>query len=171
MNFYIPGFKSDCNSTTFIKFTKYFPITCLSYDYSDPETSINTLVKQILETTPSSERINIFGSSLGGYVAERIAQRLPCTLFLYNPSLDPASSLSKYDLGSDILSKYTKIVKINQNPRNVIVCTDDTIVSSDYALDLYKTRKLIKTTGGHRMTPSNLRLMITLYQYEESQLT
>jgi predicted esterase YcpF (UPF0227 family) len=41
-------------------------------------------------------RVGVIGSSLGGYYATAVAQRLDCRAVLLNPAIEPARDLAKY---------------------------------------------------------------------------
>jgi predicted esterase YcpF (UPF0227 family) len=170
MNFYIPGLGSGAESSTLKKYQKHIDISILKYNALDPIESLTTMADYLMDKCPSSDHINIFASSLGGWYAEKLAGLIPCSLFLYNPSTNPANSLLKYGIDPTITAEYDKLEELAPTNRTVCVCTDDTTVHPELALNLYKDYNLIISSGGHRMTDTNINKLITAYHYEQTQL-
>jgi predicted esterase YcpF (UPF0227 family) len=55
-------------------------------------------------------KLIFIGTSLGGWLASKMASRYDCDAIIINPSVDPANSLAKYDVPEDIRSKYDVLV-------------------------------------------------------------
>lgn len=170
MNFYIPGFGSGADSSTLKQYQEHIDISALTYDSNDPIGSLASMAYYLMDKCSSDDHINIFASSLGGWYAEKLAGIIPCSLFLYNPSTDPANSLMKYGIGPTITIQYEKLEELAPTNRTVCVCADDTTVHPDLALNLYKDYNPIVSSGGHRMTDANINKLIAAFHYEQAQL-
>ena len=170
MNFYIPGFGSGPDSQTLKRYQEHIDISVITYDSKDPIGSLESMVYYLLDKCPSDDHINIFASSLGGWYAEMVASAIPCSLFLYNPSLDPKTSLAKYGMAKEVLEQYTKVDSLVTGNRVVCISTDDEVVDPKPAIELYKDYNVILSSGGHRMTDANINKLITAFKYEQTQL-
>lgn len=166
--FYIPGFGSGPDSSTFLELKKLIPeIKLLSYDFKDPATSVAKLAAHL----STLDDVIIVASSLGGWYAEEISKSVICDLVLYNPATTPWITLSKYGVDSDILSKYSDAASIEPNSvlpnrRHIILCTNDEVIDCSAARDKYSLNANITfTTGGHRSTPESIILMANKVLY------
>lgn len=162
--YYIHGYNSSVNSDTFKMLQKeYKDATPLTYDMNDPVPSIEKM-KQIImdENHDGNLRPVIVGSSLGGWYAEQLSQRIVGDFIFYNPSTDPSESLAKYGLSQEILQKYSvKCGNRKPNKRVVILSEDDEVIPYSKAKSVYEKAADIKyTKGGHRMTPENLEIIL-----------
>jgi len=167
--FYIHGYGSSPKSQTFLDMQAAIPdIECLTYDSNSPISSIFLFVGQVLKV---DEPIHIIASSLGGWYAEQIASIIPVSLTLYNPSLNPRESLKKYGLPESVTNLYRDVL-INPNvDRTVVLSKDDTVVSPDNAMVKYADiANMVITEGGHRMTPTNLGIIVDDWKFRSNQL-
>jgi predicted esterase YcpF (UPF0227 family) len=167
--FYIHGYGSSPKSQTFLDFKAAIPdIECLTYDSNAPMSSILNIVSY-LKTI--DEPIHIIASSLGGWYAERIASIISVSLTLYNPSLNPRESLKKYGLPETVTNLYRDVL-INSNiDRTVLLSLDDTVVDPEFACNKYAGKsKMINTYGGHRMTPTNMEIIVNDWKFRSNQL-
>ena len=154
--FYIHGFRSSPDSDTARRLRARFPeLRALTYDYRDPAASIETLVNEI----GHGEAI-VVGSSLGGWYAEKVAERLLVDLVLFNPALNPAQTLARYDVEPEVLERYADLAladDVSARRRVVILSTDDDIIPSTGAEDRYRGHaEVVLTLGGHRMTDAHV---------------
>lgn len=160
--YYIHGYGSSVNSPTVDLFRTYFPsLIALTFDVNDPSKSILALAKQInsADTYPI-----IVGSSLGGWYTEQLTRYVVGDFILYNPAIDPGTSLAKYGISKDVLFDYRAVTLMNPlKPvsRTLVLCDDDEIISADKTIVKYSSlAKIIRTSGGHRMTPKNMKLIV-----------
>jgi hypothetical protein len=167
--FYIHGYGSSPKSQTFLDMKAAIPdIECLTYDSNAPMSSILSIINTLKAI---DEPIHIIASSLGGWYAERIASIISVSLTLYNPSLNPCESLKKYGLPENVTNLYRDVL-INPNvDRTVLLSNDDTTVSPELAMNKYKSiANVINTDGGHRMTPTNLSIIVNDWNFRKNQL-
>lgn len=168
--YYIHGFNSSPESETLMKLRETFPTAIgLTYDYEDPLGSVSRMSDNIhLDTYPI-----IVGSSLGGWYAEKLSQTIVGDYIFYNPSTCPNITLNAYGVPRLVLDKYidTTIPK-NGISRSVFLSTDDLVIDHSIALNKYSSKAYIKTTtGGHRMTPTNMKLITDRIKFLQNQLT
>lgn len=170
---YIHGFMSSVNSETLNMIRMQFPTAFgLTYDHTEPESSIAQMVQQLREY--SDKNIVIVGSSLGGWYAEKLTSHVVADYILYNPCTIPANSLSKYGVADDVLCKYKSLTDKNLPPasRNVILSFDDEVIDPVIADLKYKnTADMSYTSGGHRMTSVAMGIIIKKIKFLENQLT
>lgn len=166
--FYIPGFGSGPDSSTFLELKKLIPeIKILSYDFKNPAASLDDLTAYL----STLDDVIIVASSLGGWYAEEISKCVICDLVLYNPATMPWVTLSRYGVDSDVLSKYADIANeelnsVLPNRRHVILCTDDEIIDCSAAKNKYSLNASITfMTGGHRSTTESIALMAKKVEY------
>lgn len=166
--FYIPGFGSGSNSSTFLELKKLIPeIRTLPYDSDSPKRSVDILVTYL----SGLDDIILVASSLGGWYAEEISKRVICDLVLYNPSTAPWVTLSKYNVDSNVLDEYERVSSDESDSvlavrRHVILCTDDEVIDCSAARTKYThTADITLTTGGHRSTPEAIKLMAEKVKY------
>lgn len=167
--FYIHGYGSSPKSQTFLDFKAAIPdIECLTYDSNAPMSSILNIVNYLRTI---DEPIHIIASSLGGWYAERIASIISVSLTLYNPSLNPRESLKKYGLPESVTNLYRDL-DINLNiDRTVVLCSDDDVVLPRNAMVKYvNIAHMIITNGGHRMTPTNMEIIVNDWKFRSNQL-
>ena len=179
--YYIAGYNSSGNTTR--KLQAHIPhLLELTYDMLQPTTSLAQMARQLQQTHAPS--INLIASSLGGWYAERLsaviaesvtstASNIHLHLILYNPSINAETNLAKYGLPAAVLDEYTTLKTqypsaFASHTRSVIVSIDDDVVSPQDSIAYYNDNcehdtdrvELIQTTGGHRMTEGNLRLVV-----------
>jgi predicted esterase YcpF (UPF0227 family) len=160
--FYIHGYGSSPKSQTFVDMQAAIPdIECLTYDSNAPMSSILSIVNTLKSI---DEPIHIIASSLGGWYAERIASIISVSLTLYNP-------LKKYVLPESVTNLYRDVL-INPNvERTVVLSKDDDVVSPDNAMVKYANiANMVITEGGHRMTPTNLGIIVDDWNFRKNQL-
>jgi len=175
--FYIHGYNSSINSSTLTELRKHIPdVIALTYDHTDPKASIDAMTKVIYTlSTPDDgadhDDVIIVASSLGGWYANEISKRMICDLVLYNPATAPWRSLGKYGVSEEVLDRYADVaIDISSTrhvPRtHVILSTDDEVIDHKEALFLYShIANVTLTTGGHRSTPENIRLIVDAAYY------
>ena len=179
--YYIAGYNSSGSTTR--KLQARIPrLLELTYDVLQPATSLAQMAQQIQQT--NAPTITLIASSLGGWYAERLsaviaesvtstASNIHLHLILYNPSINAETSLAKYGLPTAVLDEYTTLKTqypsaFAPHTRSVIVSIDDDVVSPQDSIAYYNDHcehdtdrvELIQTTGGHRMTEGNLRLVV-----------
>lgn len=169
--YYIHGFNSSANSDTLKLIQRTHPTAIgLTYDYTDPVTSLQKLTEQL--NSDSSDKI-IIGSSLGGWYAEQLTNTVVADFILYNPCTNPEITLDKLGVADDILLKYFDATSINIKvvPRSVILSVDDELISPKSAYNKYISISDITITyGGHRMTDKNMNIILDKIKFIRNQL-
>lgn len=163
--FYIPGLKMVPEpSATFYKLKSYFTskVDLMEYDVRDPEGSLSKMLSQVDGYHKSDIDVIIVASSLGGWFANCIARLRTVGVVLYNPSMYPERSLSKYGIEKEVLAKYKEMQFLNlaDSLYRVVLCEDDEVISHKMAEEYFKDYTIIHTKGGHRMTQENLEHII-----------
>lgn len=163
MLYYVHGYNGR-NGNTSKMMKKELNAICLTYDVNSPKESLNKLEERILK---SDEHPIIIASSLGCWFAEQI--NLPKDLILYNPSLNPEKTLSRYGVHDSVRDEYGIVsLKHHSTKRVVILSEDDEILNPQDAVWFYSNKsRIISTLGGHRMTPSNFALIKKEKEYLE----
>jgi len=175
--FYIHGFGSSPQSDTLRKIQKVFPDAIgLTYDANDPVNSV-ILMRDEIERISAKEACypTIVGSSLGGWYAEQLTRHVVADFIMYNPATSPETSLVKYGVPQAILYKYRILsgYALYKNPasRTVVLSMDDEVLDAAVVFSKYvEISKIVKTSGGHRMTDQNMKIIIDEIQYLENQL-
>jgi predicted esterase YcpF (UPF0227 family) len=174
--FYIHGFGSTVDSPTLKMLQKTYPdVVGLTYDYQNPEDSINALVKQVNDMSVDTHVV-ILASSLGGWYAEQMTDRVVADFILYNPSTQPWDTLKKYDVPKLVLNRYERYSKMYRPympfaSRTVVLSTDDEVIDPKYAMVKYMTTSsFMFTDGGHRMTQENMDLITDQIKFLENQI-
>lgn len=177
--FYIHGFGSSADSETRKQLEAELgePVVGLTYDYTEPKNFIVDMFKQIDNHLRFSDvRIVIFASSLGAYVAQRISYYYQGSIFvLYNPSTKPEDTLGKYGVSQEVLDRYCQLplepITSTSVSRIVILSKDDEVLDYKVAEDLFsKSARIVHTTGGHRMTPENIKLLVKEAKFSMNQI-
>lgn len=174
--FYIHGYGSSADSPTLKLLQETFPEALgLSYDHTKPSESIEKIANLVNESCIGEHPI-IIGSSLGGWYAEQLTNKVVADFILYNPATMPCVTLTKYDVPADVLYKY-KEYSVNSLPympvasRTVVVSIDDEVIDPKNAVIKYMiVANLISTSGGHRMTTNNMKIICDQIKYLENQL-
>lgn len=167
---YIHGWGSSGDGDTARLFKQLVPgLIAPTLDYYNPSTALNALLALIDENP--SEDVYIIASSLGGFFAENVANRRVVNIILYNPSLRPYE-VSRIDpvamSGLRVLALPT--APTTASTRSVVLCSDDTTVSPEYAAEYFNKYEVIYRTGGHRMTAPNAALIMSLLNIKINRL-
>jgi predicted esterase YcpF (UPF0227 family) len=100
MILYLHGFRSSPRSTKARLLAERMEALGLSGDYVCPQLPASPkaamqLALSLAEACPA-EQLTIVGSSLGGYYATWLAERLGCRAVLLNPAVGPLTQLEQY---------------------------------------------------------------------------
>lgn len=158
---YIHGFGSNGNTDTAKDLRKTFPdLISPTYDPLSPGKSLNQLEKLL----DKKEKNIIIASSLGGWYAERLSEKVKnVELYLYNPSTNPSGTLGKFGVEQGILDEYARlqlnIGESKKTPVTLFLAIDDEVIPFRIARDHYteKSRRgevklnIVMADGGHRM--------------------
>lgn len=170
--YYIHGFGSNLNSSTLKMLQQHYPDAVgLTYDHTDPGGSIQKMTDQ-LNSDPSDKII--IGSSLGGWYAEQLTNKVVADFILYNPQTEPYIGLSKYGIDQSILFLYKAANRflVRSVSRVVILCEDDETVPCEIAYNKYYGKSsVVLTTGGHRMTKENMLFVADAIHSLQGKLT
>lgn len=173
--FYIHGFGSSVDSPTLKLLQETFPQAIgLTYDYTDPFGSLIKLSREVNQYS-IGEHVVTVGSSLGGWYAEQLTDRVVADFILYNPATNPSLSLAKYSVDQEVLYKYKQYQLYRQYlpsaSRTVILSEDDEVIDHNCARIKYELNSdIIRTDGGHRMTPTNMKIITDKIKYLENQI-
>jgi predicted esterase YcpF (UPF0227 family) len=166
---YIHGFNSSGYGSTATELKKYFPdLVTPTYDALKPCETIKMLL-ELDDSASDDEDIVLIASSLGGWFAEKIASLRSVDLVLFNPSLEPHTSLKKYNVDTKILDSYHTLALSeprNSVRRHVILCEDDEVVPYWKAKEKYHSvASITYTTGGHVMNAENMKIVKSKVEY------
>lgn len=171
--YYIHGYGSSPNSDTFRMVLEKFPTAiCLTYDPLFPASSLKKMEDTVRCTQDSDHNI-VIASSLGGWYAEHLCTRIVADLVLYNPSLEPHTSLQKYGIHDHQLIGYGIPLPLLHMATNrvVILSIDDDVVPHTFAKRHYMNHaKMMYTIGGHRMTVENMNTVERAVKFLQRQL-
>lgn len=169
--YYIHGYNSSPQSATAMDMKKVFPgILCLTYCSDTPHESIQQMLNIIKKT--STQNDVIIASSIGAWYASEIAKTITADLILYNPSTCPQISLKKYSISQKICDLYSDICVDHGNQITVILSTDDAVIPYTVAEVKYRNlAKIVYTTGGHRMTHTNIMIIQREVAFSQNQIT
>lgn len=174
--FYIHGFGSSVDSPTLKMLQKTYPDAIgLTYDHTNPRESVSKLARQVNEYS-IGDHVVIIGSSLGGWYAEQLTDRVVADFILYNPATQPWNSLDKYDVDQDVLYKYKEFSTVLRThtpvaSRTLILSSDDEVVDPKFAMVKYMNNaNFILTGGGHRMTSKNMDMIVAEIKFLENQI-
>lgn len=122
----------------------------------DPEIALKEVGDQVLETLMSVRNFNsegelIFvGTSLGGWLADKLAVQFDAKAILMNPCYNPTESLKKYpELDESIVSKYTDIEFTNQDKRLLAYDPYDPVIDMSGLKNVPGAKSLFPNVG-HR---------------------
>jgi predicted esterase YcpF (UPF0227 family) len=103
------GSSSKSDKATRLKAEESFKVFSFDIDI-DPDVAFKQLSHNIdmalIEDMHLPEELIFVGTSLGGWWAEKMAKLYQCKAVIINPSVNPASSLSKYGVAKEIRDKY-----------------------------------------------------------------
>ena len=75
------------------------------------------------------------GTSLGGWLASKMAQLYDCDAYIINPSVNPTTSLKKYGVSDDICDKYSVLVPCYKH-KYYFAAVDNVINNTDFSTNL-----------------------------------
>ena len=160
---YIHGWGSSGEGETATLLKALVPgLIAPSLDYYNPSKALSDILALVDDRDPTDD-VYIIASSLGGYFAEMVANLRVVHAILYNPSLRPAT-VSRID---PVVMKKMSLLPLGRYPtaastRTVVLCSDDDVVSPDYATSYFGKYDVVWTTGGHRMTDANATLIVSM---------
>ena len=89
-------------------FDAYCYLACI-----DPVVAFDSISNEIdlmlLDYLHQDIELIFVGTSLGGWMASKLAKAYDCRAVIINPSYDPELSLEKYGISEEIRNKYSKI--------------------------------------------------------------
>lgn len=167
---YIHGFLSSSQSTKAQQCRQWLAQNKPDWQFECPELSSypqeawQTLT-DLIESRPE-ERFALIGSSLGGYWATALGERLPCRIVLINPAVEPhrrfkalvGQTLTHYYTGDKTVLTDKDLDFLQQlNPRVthpdrywLLVQTGDATLDYRHAVDFYdKCKQTVEQGGNH----------------------
>jgi len=143
--YYIHGFNATGKtSAALLTETLKEPVEVLSWDFNKKfDDNFNSMVK-VLEK--KQEDFILIGSSMGGFYANALANKLlvPCALF--NPVINTKSVLNSFKIKSEILDSYEVKITDKILPRLVVVGLKDEILDPNIAINKWQGKCNLKIT-------------------------
>ena len=158
---YIHGWGSNGESGTATLLKTLIPsLITPTIDFHKPAEAL-AQVLALVDEDPLCD-VYIIASSLGGYLAEKVANLRVVHLVLYNPSLQPVEER----IGA-VAPALLTFLPLPSKPstastRTILLCSDDDVVFPDRASVYYRDYDIRWTSGGHRMTDRNAALIVKL---------
>lgn len=163
---YLHGFNSDGNGSTATKLKEVYGKLLLtpSYDYANPDKAYKTINKFLIEN--ATINTVLVGTSLGGFWANKFAQKFGLPVVLVNPALNPAETTKQFigenkNFSTGKVVYYTKenaevykkyMDKINpETKRTTILSINDKIINYKFAEKILKESKIVyEKKEGHQ---------------------
>lgn len=181
MIIYIHGFGSSGIGGKSTLFKEYFKenIIMPSLSYV-PSLAIHTLEQLIEFLIKRGEKINLVGSSLGGYYSLYLANKYSLKAVLINPSIYPYKTLDKiglstnyFDMSSfEVTKEHINMLKIFEvknieNEKNfmVLLQKDDEVLDYKEAVEKLQNAKLYIEEGGNHSFENIQRYFKTVDEF------
>ena len=169
MILYIHGFASSGYASKAQKFKEYFEEDILTLSLPTiPNLAVNNLEQIIEAFLDKGEKVNLIGSSLGGFYSIYLANKYNLKAVLINPAVYPWGTLDRYEEvefvenyydnsrfefnHSHIISLKNYDVQSLSNPENIMTLlqTEDEVLDYTQAQEkLYETNIEIEEGGNH----------------------
>ena len=112
---YFHGYGSSPSSDKVVRLKQNIDFDVYAYPADiDPDIAVKQIgdsIDLMLADNPCVPTKMIFiGTSLGGWLASKMAQLYDCEAYIINPSVNPTDSLKKYGVPDSICDKYTPLV-------------------------------------------------------------
>ena len=159
---YCHGYGSSKESSKVHLLSQAKDAQCIAFDIDiDPMISVPRLKQQISDCLcryPNAKPV-IVGTSLGGWYAAKMAAIFKCRSVIFNPSINPKTSLLKYGISQVICDHYENF-EFNQDA-TYFIALDDHVIDHANLLSTLSARGHIpiRATGGHRFH-ENFNLVI-----------
>lgn len=117
---YFHGYGSSPNSQKVLTLREQLncPVYCFPADV-DPQKAVDLISYNIdlvlLEDMHKDDQLLFIGTSLGGWLASKMAAMYKVPAIIINPSTNPRESLKKYGVAPAILEKYDELVLSDKN--------------------------------------------------------
>lgn len=125
------------------------------------------IVLELTQRIPASE-LSVIGSSLGGYYATWIAEKLDCRAVLLNPAIDPAADLQAHigrqpiyfsaeqiDFRPEYIDELRDLVTMVTRPERylLIAATGDTVIDYRAMIEKYRgARQRVIEGSNHELS-------------------
>lgn len=158
---YIPGHGGGLHSNTYLQLKEHFEnVACIVYNNQYPLEAEKTFEHFYQSINGQYQHLLIVGNSLGGYWANRYAQKWNADYILINPSLYPKNNLKKYGIHQEQLDQFTDSpLKVDFHP-TIILGKKDEVVDYHKAIDFFGNQAdiTILENEGHQL--SNKEIVI-----------
>jgi hypothetical protein len=167
---YIHGWGSSGTSETAMLLKSLIPgLITPTIDWFKPTEMLAEMLA-LIDEDPSDD-VYIIASSLGGYLAEKIANMRVVHVIFYNPSLYPVAERI-----GDSAHKLLKELPLPVSPgtastRSVLLCGDDQVVRPEGAAAYFCDYDVKWILGGHRMTTDNAAVIVKMLNTKLHTLT
>lgn len=148
MLYYIHGYQSTPNSAKGRLFQKSLNAQSIEYHQGNPEDlEISVCVENILTAIQHDQDLALIGSSLGGFLAAKVALEFPSvkTLILLNPAvIPPQTDISKINIPKRILSamRDDQLFERKIHARTtILMATRDEVIPSNWIIEFAMTQE------------------------------
>ena len=131
---YFHGYGSSSKSDKVDRLKARFPdCEVLAFDANiDPEIAKaevgDSIMFNLINDMHSDDCLVFVGTSLGAWLANELSDKFGCKAILVNPCYNPAESLKKYGVSSDILEKYNVMSDIANLRKKFVVDFEDEVI-------------------------------------------
>ena len=143
---YFHGYASSPNSDKVKQLKSAYPDDYI-YSFSsniDPDIAIkevgNNIDLALLDHINENINITFIGTSLGAWLAAKMADLYGVKSILINPSLYPAKSLKKYNISDNICDKYTPLI-ITENSTFFLAKYDE-VINHDELISILDSKNI-----------------------------
>ena len=166
--YYIHGYQSSPTSTKAVLFQNKLKAKPITYRKCPPEKlKIKNCLQQIAATIQNDSNTTLIGSSLGGYLAAKTAQKNQQVkkLILLNPAIIPPNTdITKHtdvpkNILRDMIDETLFEIKLNC-PITIIRGTNDTVIPDEWILSFAQKQEatVIFLQDDHRFSQKILQL-------------
>lgn len=170
---YFHGYKGSPDSPKVQRLKEAFPndtVVAFPVDVN-PAIAIAQVGDQIdltlMDDLLSDEKMVFVGTSLGGWLAGKMALMYGCQAVLINPSVDPATTLGKYGVPENITKLYTPLDKFPMDWKFFFARNDEVLPNESliYDLKLGGCDVTVSETAGHRFDGEEFEAVVKYLQH------
>ena len=155
---YLHGYGSSAQSNKVLELGKIFDVSApnIPIKYDD---AVELLTTYLTDLSKESNLI-LVGTSLGGYWAGVMSDKLGIPAVLINPSCSPKTTIDRYnnvELTQTELDKYIPLAPSNLTPKIVLLAKNDDVIDYQIAKTLFDPVADVRVfeDGGHRFNDIN----------------
>ena len=153
---YIHGLDSSPISNTAIAIKDHFKdinVIIPRIDHRSDPLDIKAQIDELVDELDKFRSVVVIGSSAGGFWADYLAAKYMVTTVLINPSLQPATTYSKFGIHAEYFPAYAEIEAFSDEPRLTAVAFSgelDDVIPTSIVKRHYKYPIMLKNEG-HRI--------------------